>query len=248
MKLSSMAAAFVLCLSAGPACAATPGDLSVTLALTSDYRFRGISQNDRSPSPQAEIDWKNDSGWSAGVWGSTVDFQDGERTSYEVDLFAAKTFDLAGTDLSISLYYYAYPNHDSGPGGVRYSTFEGDVSASRTFDRFTLSASASWTPDSFGQNGVAWTGALGGSYELAGWLSASGHVGEQWVPAWAAVPGSGYPYAYWDAGFTATKGPASFDLRYVGTNLSPTACASTQGNRNWCGGGVVATVSFKVAL
>ena len=248
MRLTYITAALVLCAAASPGYASTPDDLTLTLALTSDYRFRGISQNDRSLAPQAQIDWKNEQGWSAGLWVSTVDFKDGEHTSYELDLFAAKAFELVGTELSISLYYYAFPNHDSVPGGVRYSSFEAIVSASRTFDRFTLSATSSWSPDSFGQNGPAWTTTLGGSYELADWLTASGNLGQQWVPAWDSTPDSGYPYAYWDAGLTATKGPVSFDLRYVGTNLSPAECAFTQGNPNLCGGGVVATVAFTHSL
>ena len=49
-------------------------EISGNVALTTDYRFRGISQTDRNPAVQGGFDWSHDSGFYLGTWGSNVDF------------------------------------------------------------------------------------------------------------------------------------------------------------------------------
>ena len=66
------------------------GPWSVTLAVTSDYRFRGQSQNSRDVTPQGSIDFESENGFFAGVWASAIDFSDtGDVDSeIEIDLYA----------------------------------------------------------------------------------------------------------------------------------------------------------------
>ena len=46
--------------------------VSGSVALTSDYIFRGISQNNQEPALQAGVEYAADSGFYVGSWGSNV--------------------------------------------------------------------------------------------------------------------------------------------------------------------------------
>ena len=106
------------------------GSLSAYIAVTSDYRFRGISQNDKNPAPQASINWTGPAGFYVGTWVSKVNFLDNTAgkggTSLETDFYAGKHTDLWGFgDLNVQAYYYAYPDHNRAGGAPKYSYFEG---------------------------------------------------------------------------------------------------------------------------
>lgn len=62
-------------------------EVSANVALTTDYIFRGISQSDEHPAIQVGFDYTHDAGVFAGVWGSTVDFDDGGQASMELDYY-----------------------------------------------------------------------------------------------------------------------------------------------------------------
>lgn len=49
-------------------------DVSMNVALTSDYIFRGISQTQGDPAIQGGLDVAHESGLYIGTWASNVDF------------------------------------------------------------------------------------------------------------------------------------------------------------------------------
>ena len=51
------------------------GSFSVNAGVTTNYLFRGVSQTDDEPSVYGGADWEHDSGFSAGIWLSNVDFE-----------------------------------------------------------------------------------------------------------------------------------------------------------------------------
>ena len=53
---------------------AASAEFSGNVALTTDYVWRGVSQTDEGPAVQGGFDYEHESGFSAGVWGSNVDF------------------------------------------------------------------------------------------------------------------------------------------------------------------------------
>src|SRR5690349_16569922 len=68
---------------------------SWNLALTSDYVFRGVSQNMRDPALQAGLDYGfGDSGWYVGTWGSNVDFGTG-GPDIEIDTYVGWSADMS---------------------------------------------------------------------------------------------------------------------------------------------------------
>lgn len=107
--------------------------LSGNVALTSDYRYRGISQSDEGPAVQGGFDLGHESGLYAGIWASSVDFGD-TGGSVEVDYyagFAGKIVDNVNFDLGY--IYYDYPQHDNALE-LDFSEFYGSLS----FMGFTL--------------------------------------------------------------------------------------------------------------
>jgi uncharacterized protein (TIGR02001 family) len=60
---------------------------SASVALTSDYTFRGISQTSNGMAIQGSVDIAHELGFYAGAWGSNVEFDDGSPNSLEIDVY-----------------------------------------------------------------------------------------------------------------------------------------------------------------
>ena len=93
---------------------ASPFGLSVTgtAALTSDYRFRGVTQTFNDPAVQAGFVLSHASGAYAGVWGSNVDFGGTAHIELDPSIGYATTLDSFANKpvLDVGLWYYAYPS------------------------------------------------------------------------------------------------------------------------------------------
>ncbi len=63
---------------------------TASVALTTDYIWRGVSQTNNDPSIQGAFDLSHESGLYLGVWGSNVEFGD-QNTSMELDAYAGYT-------------------------------------------------------------------------------------------------------------------------------------------------------------
>ncbi|MCB1710405.1 MAG: TorF family putative porin, partial [Halioglobus sp.] len=61
-------------------------EISGNVALTSDYRFRGISQSDESAAIQGGFDVEFSPGFYVGTWGSSVDFDSNEGYDGSLEL------------------------------------------------------------------------------------------------------------------------------------------------------------------
>lgn len=87
---------------------------SSDLAATTDYDFRGVSLSSRDPAFQASLDYTfGDSGFSAGVWASNVDFGPDYDTDVEVDYYVDYERALGDTfSLLAGLALYTYPGSD----------------------------------------------------------------------------------------------------------------------------------------
>jgi uncharacterized protein (TIGR02001 family) len=233
------------------------GSLNGSVAITSDYRFRGLSQNDTDPAEQASLNYTAPiGGWYFGTWASKINFNDGpsgagsahHNTSVEWDLYGGKHFDLGGSDLNVEAIYYSYPDHEGYPGSANYSYVEGIVALSHSFDALTLTGSAAVSPDFFGQSGTGvWIGG-NASYALNDWVAISGNIGHQWVNDLDNA-GTGFPYTHWDLGATVTWNDFAFDVRYVDTSISKSTCEGFNGPRNnWCGATVIGTLTYNFTL
>lgn len=61
---------------------------SASVALTTDYVWRGISQTNNDPAIQGSFDLSHESGFYVGAWASNIEFADGSKTSLELDAYA----------------------------------------------------------------------------------------------------------------------------------------------------------------
>jgi len=217
------------------------GPFSATIAVTSDYRFRGLSQSDNEAAIQGSIDYAQD--WFfAGVWASSLDFSSfgDPDTSVEVDLYAGATANLSeSTSGTIKAVYYAYPDEDI--PGVDYNYWEFIASLDHDFGKAAIGAEFAYSPDFFGEIGdaEALTGSLtvplwGELWIFDGGIEASAHLGEQWFEDDSVLD-----YMYYDLGVSATAGVFTLDARYVDTDLSKAECGSDA-----CDGEFVFTLSI----
>ncbi len=113
-------------------------DLSSTVSVVSDYRFRGISLSNRKPAVQASVDLEHASGVYAGVWASNIARYGGARV--EVDLSAGWRKSLGLVDLDVGGMVYLYP----GGNGVNYGEVYGFIG--KTIGPAELRAGAIYAP------------------------------------------------------------------------------------------------------
>jgi uncharacterized protein (TIGR02001 family) len=240
--LFGLASAMTLLTSAALAEDSSDWDVSGYADVTSDYRFRGISQNNRNPSPEASINVLGPDGFYAGTWEAKTDWDGAGDPSFEADFYAGKHTDLYGTDLNVEAYYYAYPDAHF---GVTASYYETLVQLAHSFDDLSLTLTGAWSPEWSlqGGNGYYVEGTI--SYAANGWLSISGNVGHQWVDAAASYGSS--DYTHWDFGGTATYENWTLDVRYVDSSLTAAKCAAFwMGTKDACSATVTATLTYNI--
>ena len=118
MKIKHIAAAALLTV---PTAQAFAAEVSGNVALTSDYRFRGISQSDNAPSIQGGFDVAFDSGVYIGTWGAAVDFDcsvdpdscGGLNGGIELDYYAGYATDLSDSvSIDVGYIFYDYPQDE----------------------------------------------------------------------------------------------------------------------------------------
>jgi uncharacterized protein (TIGR02001 family) len=225
------------------------GTVSGYVALATDYRFRGISQNDRNITPEGSVNWTGPMGFYAGTWLAKTNWT-GVATcptcnatpSFEMDIYAGKHFDLDGTDLNVEAYYYSYPDANKYMLGTYASYYETIIQLSHTFDKLTLTATGANSPEWSLHGGTGWYLEGTASYALTDWLSISGNLGHQWVER---APSN---YTHWDIGATATWRSWVLDVRYVGNDISKPDCGFwISSGTGSCSDTVVATLTFNVS-
>jgi len=197
----------------------SPHEFSANVALSTDYRFRGISQTTEDPALSGGFDYSySPIGFYAGVWASNLDF--GEDTSanpalvddadLEIDFYGGFAGDLNGIGWDIGGLYYYYPGSDTGPGVADYDYFEVYGSLGYDFGSFNIGGGVNYSPDYFFESGDATYvyGDVGVPLPVAG-LNLAGHVGHQWIDDNAQF---GTPdYTDWIIGLSKDIGPFTFD-------------------------------------
>lgn len=115
-----------LALSAGFV-ASAQAQLTGNLGLTSDYRFRGVSQTQNAPAVQGGIDYAHSSGLYIGNWNSSVSSEVYTNGSgVESDLYAGYKKEIfKGITIDIGSYNYFYPRATtSARTGSNFDTYE----------------------------------------------------------------------------------------------------------------------------
>jgi uncharacterized protein (TIGR02001 family) len=90
----------LLALGLRPAAAAdfgAPFTVGGSLALTSDYIYRGLSESNDHPAPQADLHVADSGGNFVGVWASTRDRNFDPYADYDLELYLGHHFDFSGS-------------------------------------------------------------------------------------------------------------------------------------------------------
>ncbi|MDP3855123.1 TorF family putative porin [Phenylobacterium sp.] len=130
------------------------GVLVPWILVASQCRFDGVSASDNKPVLQGSLYWWRPDKTYAGVFLSQVDYRDPGETSYEVDVYAGRHFDVKGTQITLEAMYSFFP--DNRTWGPTYDFLQTKVKARRTFEKVTLAGDISWSPQSPYGSGEAW--------------------------------------------------------------------------------------------
>ena len=113
---------------------------SASVALSSDYMWRGGSQTDNEMALSGSFDYGHASGFYAGAWASNVDYSVGtDKAHLEVDVYAGYTFEAYdGIAYDLGMMRYVFTGTDGADwneyyAAISYSAFSLKVSHTEDF-------------------------------------------------------------------------------------------------------------------
>jgi len=214
--LATMAGGMVQAQEAAAAPEAKPdNEIMYNVAVTSDYRYRGISQTRKKPALQGGVDWVNNpTGFYAGTWASTIKWvkDGGGDSSIEWDVYAGKRGNLTD-DISYDVggLGYIYPSNGLNPSA---NTFE--LYGQLGYGPLSLKYSHSLT-NLFGfadsKNSTYIDAQL--NRDIGDGYIFNFHVGKQTVKNLSAAT-----YIDWKVGLTKDFGIATVALAYLDTDTT----------------------------
>ena len=134
---------------------------SFNIGATSDYIFRGVSQNDNDPTIQGGIDL----GYGilyAGWWASGINFDAiFNDADLEIDWYGGIKPTWGPATFDFGVIYYSYPGSGSDPSARRlpdlnYVELKAGVSGNIHKD-WLVGGTIYWSPDYFAETGSVWT-------------------------------------------------------------------------------------------
>lgn len=225
----------VLAMLPAPARAGTSG----SVALASDYPFRGVSQTNGGPALQAGIEHAADNGFYAGAWGSNVSWLSdlsaaGTPISNSLELDGSLgyrgTFGSAvGIDAGALVYHYPgdYPSGFNRPdtGEIYFG-----LSAGGGLGMGVFSAKYSYAfTDLFGYADSDGSGYLdlGAKWEFTPGWTLDAHGGRQWIRN-----NQSFAYRDWKLGVTrALANGFAIAAAYTGTDADDALYRNAHGNQ-----------------
>jgi uncharacterized protein (TIGR02001 family) len=189
-----------------------------SLAITSDYRVRGLSRTQGDAAFQGGLHAQLAPGWIVGAWASTIDRNN--RTAVEVDAHTGYAWSVADDwDAKVVVTHYWYPN-DRALANYDYD----EISASIAF-RSQFAANVTYSPNTryFARYQGSWHSEEGESlsYELTGL--------QPITPSLGFTAGVGYNdlsrifeagYWYWNAGVSYAMGPIQLDVSRIDSDAT----------------------------
>ena len=190
-------------------------EISGNVALTSDYRFRGISQSDEDAAIQGGFDVEFAPGFYVGTWGSSVDFDsnDGYDGSLELDYYAGWASAIGDTDFGVDVgyIYYDYPGDNGDEGDY------GEVYVSGSWKDAALSVN--YSDDYYGGTGKFLYYAADYSLTLFDALGVGFHVGYNDFDETGFFATNTDSYTDWSVTLSYTWASVDFSVAYVDTDL-----------------------------
>lgn len=187
---------------------------SASIALSSDYVWRGYSQSDNKPAISGSFDYSHISGFYAGTWASNVDFMINDDDAHlEMDIYAgyAGEFLNSGIAYDVGVLRYIYPGTDGGDWN--------EVYGSLSYQYFSLGIAHSGDVYSSSENGTYYN--IGVDYPLLAGINLI--VGLGYYDYDRDVFGIGNPDSATDYRVGLSKDLAGFELNLSFTNTNSNA-------------------------
>ena len=211
------------------------GVLAPQVMIASDYRYDGVSESAERPAIQGSLYWWRPDRTYAGIFVTQVDFRDPGKTSYEVDYYVGRHFDLKGTEITPEAMYTAFP--DNRTWGPTYDFWQLKLKARRKTGRLAYQGEVSWVPEASYRAGVNWRLAGLAEYQLTPRVTLAAKVGEVWTH-------SGPDRLFYAVGGKVSGKTAAFVLKYMVTDLRAAECGYLR--NDWCSPAVVGVVTFNL--
>jgi uncharacterized protein (TIGR02001 family) len=192
-----------------------------TATVVSDYRFRGISQTDKSFAVQGSVTATHESGLYASVWGSSIDEYVAAGGDQEIDLIAGYKKTFGGTTVDAGGIYYYYPGSSQIIPNYNSDFFEAYGSVSQAIGPVTAKVAVNYAPSQaaldygFGKEDNLYAN-LGLSTSISG-IGLSAGIGRTFTKSFLS---GGIKYTDWSVGASYTTGPLTLGVTYVDTNAS----------------------------
>ncbi|MHB8533953.1 MAG: TorF family putative porin [Sulfuricaulis sp.] len=183
--------------------------VSGSLSLVSDYRFRGESLSDEQPAAQLSVAYDHPRGWYAGAFGSTIQLANQSSRNLQVLAYAGYARRAAsGLSWEMGADYSAF----SGAGAYDYAEVYSGIASDN------VSARIYYAPDYFGQSSGTSYAELNGTRRFQNRLRWLGHVGilRRGSPRTATDGSSRYRFDV-QTGMGIDLDRTSIQLTWVGT-------------------------------
>jgi uncharacterized protein (TIGR02001 family) len=182
----------------------TQAAVTGTVTGVSDYDFRGITLSSKNPALQASIDYANDSGFYAGIWGTNVDFGNTIDESVEIDYYLGYTFGPKdGPTWELAFVYYTDPGTD-----IKIDYAEPHVGFTYKWINAKL-----WYAWDYGNTGSsAYYFEANPTISLPQDFALVLHAGYAWGDYWKSFDGEYFDYSI---GVTKSFGHFNFALKFI---------------------------------
>lgn len=227
--------ALCVCFLAGGAALAQAQSEDVTItgsvAFTTDYRFRGISQTDEHAAVSGGLDLALDNGTYLGIWGSNVDF----GGSLEMNAFVGYGNDInESSSFDVGILYYYYPADNAKPD-LDYWEVYGSISW------LDLTLGVAYSNDYYQGTGKFWYPYVQYSRPLMDRLSFNIHAGYNLFDTAGFFEDDTEEYTDWSVGLELESLGAAWSLSLVGTDI--TNDQTCYGNASLCDTALIFAIS-----
>jgi len=212
-------------------------EVSFNASLTTDYRYRGISQTRLKPALQGGADLvHNPSGFYVGTWASTIKWIDdaGGDARVELDIYGGKRGEIGGASYDVGVLTYVYPSNGLNPSANTTEIY-GQLGMGPAYVKYSHAVT-----NLFGFADSKGSGYLdvGANLDVAEGLVLNLHAGRQRVEN-----GSAFSYTDWKIGLTKDLGFATGAIAVIGTNAEKASYASPANGKFMGKNGLVLTLT-----
>lgn len=185
--------------------------VEANVALTSDYRFRGVSLNEEDLAIQGGLDWASEGGAYFGTWASNIaPIGDAE---VELDLYGGISRDFDAFSLDVGVIAYLYPGEPDTAYGEIYASLGTSTGI------FVSSVTVAYAPE---QDNIGGGDNLYLRYDAETPIGESGltlHGGLGYeTGAFGDLDGDGDDKIDWIVGIGGTLASIDWDISYIDTS------------------------------